>query len=188
MSLGRRTPGSPPPTPGAPLAPVRPSGAPAQSGGFAAPATGGPRPGAPAAGGPRPAGPPSVGAAPGPASPGPTGSAERGARLVRPYQLTGGRTRSEAADFPIETLVVTSPEGLRQLPTLTHESRRIAELCHEPISVAEVAARIGVPIGVARVLVGDLSAEGVVDVHRPAGGDRPDLKLLERVLGGIRAL
>jgi hypothetical protein len=111
-----------------------------------------------------------------------------GSRLVRPYTLTGGRTRSEAADFPIETLVVTTEDGRQRTATLAHEQRRIAELCGDPISVAEVAARIGVPLGVARVLVGDLSAEGVVDVHRPSGGDRPDLKLLERVLGGIRAL
>ena len=111
-----------------------------------------------------------------------------GSRLVRPYTLTGGRTRSEAADFPIETLVVTTAEGERRVGELAHEQRRIAQLCGEPISVAEVAARLGVPLGVARVLVGDLSAEGVVDVHRPNGGDRTDLKLLERVLGGIRAL
>lgn len=160
------------PGPSAPATPPRPPGPPGPPGRSVPPA--------PAAG-------PS---APGPSAPGPAGdeTAERNSRLVRPYTLTGGRTRSEAADFPIETLVVTSAEGQRLLGTLTHERRRITELCREPISVAEVAARIGVPIGVARVLVGDLAADGLVDVHRPNGGDRTDLKLLERVLGGIRAL
>ena len=175
MSLGPRRKQSNQP-PGSPLAPVRPPGAPAPAGtGARAPA---------------PAGAPAAVAAAtiAVASESSGVASERSSRMVRPYTLTGGRTRSAAAEFPIETLVVTSPEGIRRIPTLSHESRRIAELCHEPISVAEVAARIGVPLGVARVLVGDLSAEGVVDVHRPNGGDRTDLKLLERVLGGIRAL
>jgi len=79
-------------------------------------------------------------------------------------------------------------QGQRQLTNLAHERRRIAELCREPISIAEVAARLGVPLGVARVLVGDMATDGFVDVHRPHTTDRPDLKLLERVLGGIRAL
>lgn len=126
-------------------------------------------------------------AAEAPAAP-PAARGDHGSRLVRPYTLTGGRTRSESADFPIETLVVTSAEGQRLHGTLTHERRRIGELCREPISIAEIAARIGVPIGVARVLVGDLATDGLVDVHRPNGGDRTDLKLLERVLGGIRSL
>ena len=171
MSLGpRRKHGTPPPSAGSPMAPARPPGA----GGASPPPTPSPPAVAPRV---APTVPPAGGA----------GAPERGSRLVRPYTLTGGRTRSES-DFPIETLVVTSADGIRQIPSLSHEARRIAELCREPISVAEVAARIGVPLGVARVLVGDLSAEGVVDVHRPNGGDRTDLKLLERVLGGIRAL
>ena len=177
MSLGPRRKQSNQP-PGTPLAPVRPPGTAAPAGSGA---------GAPIVA-PAPAGPPVVAATMVAGSAPADGASDRSSRMVRPYTLTGGRTRSEAADFPIETLVVTSAEGTRQIPLLSHESRRIAELCREPISVAEVAARIGVPLGVARVLVGDLSAEGVVDVHRPNGGDRTDLKLLERVLGGIRAL
>lgn len=175
MSFGhRRNHGA---TPQEPAAPAR-AAAPPPSGGSVPPPPG-PAAGAPAAPEARPA----------PAArPAPGAGGDHGSRLVRPYTLTGGRTRNESADFPIETLVVTSAEGQRLHGTLAHERRRIAELCREPISIAEVAARIGVPIGVARVLVGDLAADGLVDVHRPNGGDRTDLKLLERVLGGIRAL
>ena len=43
------------------------------------------------------------------------------------------------------------------------------DLCREPRSVAELAARAGVPLGVARVLVGDLAAAAAVSVHRSAG-------------------
>lgn len=109
-------------------------------------------------------------------------------RIVRPYAITGGRTRSGDADLPIETLVVTTPKGDKNMLGLALERRSIAQLCHEPISVAEVAARIGVPLGVARVLVGDMASDGFVEVHRPQSAGRPDLRLLERVLGGIRAI
>ena len=109
-------------------------------------------------------------------------------RLVRPYALTGGRTRSIDHDFPLETLVMTTEAGVARERQLVGEQRAIARLCISAVSVIEVAARIGVPLGVARVLVGDMAADGLVAVHRPRSSDRPDLQLLERVLGGIRAL
>lgn len=178
MSFGsRRSPGQPPA--GGPLAPRSPAGAPPPAQPVApAPAAPAAAPSPPAVAAPTPTAPPAAV---------PAGAAPQ-SRLVRPYTLTGGRVRSESNDFPIETLVVTTMQGQRQQTALAHERRRIAELCREPISIAEVAARIGVPLGVARVLVGDMATDGFVDVHRPHNTDRPDLKLLERVLGGIRAL
>lgn len=110
-------------------------------------------------------------------------------RLVRPYAVTGGRTRSRPVDLPLETLVTTTDEGHRCLTSLQFERRSIATLCREPVSVAEVAARVGVPLGVARVLVGDMTDEGHLEVHLPAGGGgRPDVALLERVLEGLRGI
>ena len=110
-------------------------------------------------------------------------------RLVRPYALTGGRTRSRPVDLPLETLVTTTDHGHGALPSLQFERRSIATLCQEPVSVAEVAARVGVPLGVARVLVGDMTDEGHLQVHLPAeDGGRPDVVLLERVLEGLRGL
>ena len=110
-------------------------------------------------------------------------------RLVRPYALTGGRTRSVGEDLPFETLVVVTDAGAAKAGEASWEQRAIARMCAKPVSVAEVAAHVQVPLGVARVLVGDLCAEGVVDVHRPEPvGDRPDLVLLERVLDGLKGL
>jgi uncharacterized protein DUF742 len=108
-------------------------------------------------------------------------------RLVRPYALTGGRTRSGAADLPVESLVVTSAKGRATGAHLQLERRAIAELCLDPISVAEVSAHLGVPLGVARVLVTDMSEQGLVDVHQ-GSAERPNQALLERVLHGIRDL
>ena len=72
---------------------------------------------------------------------------------------------------------------------LNLERRSIAVLCRDVLSVAEVSARLDVPLGVARVLISDMAEEGLVLVHRPSSpADRPDLALLERVLYGLRQL
>ena len=74
-------------------------------------------------------------------------------------------------------------------PKLTVEQRAIAGLCRDILSIAEISARLDLPLGVTRVLVGDMADEGLVLVYRPAQvGDRPDLALLERVLYGLRTL
>ena len=110
-------------------------------------------------------------------------------RLVRPYALTGGRTRSNGEDLPFEALVVSTAEGIAKAAELSWEQRAIAELCRRPMAVVELGARLEVPLVTARVLVGDMCAEGLVDVHRPEPkGERPDLLLLERVLDGLKAL
>lgn len=108
-------------------------------------------------------------------------------RLVPAYALTGGRTRATGRDLPLESLVATTGEGLRAVLDLRFERRAIVLLCRRPVSIAEVAARIGVPIGVARVLVTDLTADGHLAVHVPPHGERPDRDILERLLDGLRA-
>ncbi|MGW5055234.1 DUF742 domain-containing protein [Actinokineospora sp. NPDC004072] len=102
--------------------------------------------------------------------------------LVRPYAWTRGRTRA-SGDLAIEALVHTTREGTRS----SWESRTITALCRTPRSVAEVAALMSVPLGVARVLIADLAAAGVVRVHRVPEG-APDVAMLTRVLTGLRKL
>jgi hypothetical protein len=109
--------------------------------------------------------------------------------LVRPYALTGGRTKPKR-DYPIEALVKTDIDleagGFR-----SPEESAIAELCVESRSVAEVAALIKLPLGVVRVLISDMVDRGIVQVHTLASADadsRPDAALLERVLTGLRNL
>jgi hypothetical protein len=111
-------------------------------------------------------------------------------RLVRPYAMTGGRTRSSGAEIPLEALVIVTDEGRHRAPGLAWEQRAIAELCASPMSVAEVSAHLKVPLGVARVLVGDMAAEGLVEMSGASGNEQApnDLNLLERVLNGLRAL
>ncbi|MER0448506.1 DUF742 domain-containing protein [Streptomyces sp. Edi4] len=110
--------------------------------------------------------------------------------LVRPYAMTGGRTRPRY-QLAIEALVHTTAEPARlqgQLP----EHQRICHLCREIKSVAEISALLTIPLGVARILVADLAEAGLVAIHQPGGdesaGGQPDVTLLERVLSGLRKL
>lgn len=114
---------------------------------------------------------------------------DQSAAAVRPYAWTRGRTKS-GLDLAIETLVSTSAQGRNQMALLQVEHRAVAELCEQTRSVAEVAALLSLPLGVARVLLGDMAGLGVVTVHRTASssGKVPDLALMERVLSGLRRL
>ena len=109
-------------------------------------------------------------------------------RLVRPYYMTGGRARPAQNDLEIEALVSTTAQGERS-PKLNVEQRAIIALCRDLLSIAEVSARLDLPLGVARVVIGDMAAEGLVILHRPTTvGDRPDLALLQRVLYGLNQI
>lgn len=111
------------------------------------------------------------------------------AAIVRPYAWTRGRTKS-TVDLRIEAMVSTSAlgENIESLQQIEHRS--IAELCAEPRSVAEVATLLAVPLGVAKVLLGDMAGLGLVIVHKTAtgGANKAHLMLMERVLSGLRRL
>ena len=102
--------------------------------------------------------------------------------FVRPYMITAGRTVGEAGDIPIETLVVAH----RANEGLSPDYAAVVDLCPEPISVAEIAVHIHQPIGVARVLVADLTASGHVEQHETAATE--GAAIVRRLLDGIRAL
>lgn len=114
---------------------------------------------------------------------------EQEASIVRPYAWTRGRTRSNF-DLAVETLVSTTSRGRDTQQVRQYEHRAVAELCREPRSVAEVAALLKLPLGVARVLLGDMALQDLVVVHETAGsaGEVPDMALMERVLSGLRRL
>jgi Protein of unknown function (DUF742) len=110
--------------------------------------------------------------------------------LVRPYTLTAGRTDSRVhlpLEAPVETLASTKP------PRWPGNDVRgqILTLCAESPSVAEIAAHLSVPLGVARVLIGDLVTQGYLRVHATLGDSTTDderRELIGRTLRGLRAL
>lgn len=116
---------------------------------------------------------------------------------VRPYTMTGGRTRaSNSANLPVEALV----EGLVEPDvTQTPERRKILELtATQYLSIMELSAHIKIPVGVARILVSDLSETKCVRVHgltpsmstpgAPQDNTAATLSVLESVLNGIASL
>jgi hypothetical protein len=78
------------------------------------------------------------------------------------------------------------------------EQRRILELCSDTFeSVAEISAHLRLPVGVVRVVVGDLLESGQVRVHgltaASSSSSSPtsssiSLSVLESVLDGITSL
>lgn len=109
---------------------------------------------------------------------------------VRSYVLTGGRTRG-GADLPFEALIQVTASGRSALPGLSLERRDIITHCIGTVSVAELSAHLHLPLGVVRVIVGDMVEEGLLTATAPdhsRTGDRPDRQLLERVLDGLQSL
>jgi hypothetical protein len=112
------------------------------------------------------------------------------ALLVRPYTVTRGRARSHRAELEIEALVATAP-GSRPGDTSNPEQQTIAQLCSRSFqSIAEISALLRLPLGVVRVLVGDMADQGLVELYQPThtADAHPDVALLERVLDGLRKL
>lgn len=109
---------------------------------------------------------------------------------VRPYTLTCGRTDTRV-DLPIEASIKATNPGV-DIGLPPHDMRsRIMTMCESGPSVAEISARLSVPLGVARVLVGDLIVGGHLRVFRTLGDRATNSErreLIGRTLSGLRAL
>jgi hypothetical protein len=115
---------------------------------------------------------------------------EEAGPVSRPYTVTGGRTRPRGTRyFDLVDLVVRSARQA-DAASFSPERARVLSLCRVPVSVAELAATIGLPLGVVRVLLDDLLQENLIEVMEsaPRGGAVTDQRLLSRVLEGLRAL
>jgi hypothetical protein len=130
------------------------------------------------------------------ANPLPVRGADHRPSRVRPYALTGGRTKFGHV-LLVETFVATieGPEERAELTSggigagVMPEMRAIVELCRRMRSVAEISALLRMPLGVVRVLLSDLADQGRIRVYGAGQGPvQPDRALLERVLSGLRRL
>jgi hypothetical protein len=127
----------------------------------------------------------------------PVRGGDRKPARVRPYSLTGGRTRFGHV-LLVETFVAAleAPEERKELTngslkSVMPELRAIVELCRRMRTVAEISALLKMPLGVVRVLLSDLADQGKIRVYGTGTGHgtgRPDRALLERVLNGLRRL
>jgi hypothetical protein len=107
--------------------------------------------------------------------------------MVRSYALTGGRTRGRA-DLDLLTHVVTTEAGMHA-GELLPEQRAIVGHALRPKSVAEIASHVDLPVGVVRVLLGDLLDAGVIAIEAPPSVRLlPDDHVLRAVIDGLRSL
>ena len=119
----------------------------------------------------------------------PTWLDEEAGPVVRPYTMTGGRSRPATGHLDLLTYVeaLYAPEA--DLVHLQPEHREILQLTRTALTVAELAARLDLPIGVVRVLVGDLLQENLVSTFdSSAAVGPPDESILQAVINGLRAL
>ncbi|WP_030303546.1 DUF742 domain-containing protein [Streptomyces katrae] len=146
----------------------------------------------------------------------PIRGADRRPARVRPYSLTGGRTRFTQV-LHVETFVAAldTRASQPQIPADGGQGGRtadgripdgripgdgvaddrmpempaIVEVCRRMRTIAEISALLKLPLGVVRVLVSDLADQGRIRVYGTGHGPgRPERALLERVLSGLRSL
>jgi hypothetical protein len=109
--------------------------------------------------------------------------------VVRPYAVTKGRTTpSGGAWFGLIDIVVRTGERTSQDFRQGPEHRRILGLCQQPIPVVDLTSEIDLPLGVVRVLLGDLTEAGMVRVIPGQQDAEPDQRLLRMVLDGLESL
>ena len=130
---------------------------------------------------------PGAGYTPAPPAPGPALEEAPGdhTAALRPFVIASGRVAAAAPDIGLETQVSAHPGALAA--RLSPEQRAIVHLCGEPLSVAEISARLRMHFGVTRILVGDLRAAGHLDVH-VLENDFPDPETIMRVIRGLRSI
>ncbi|HJE58828.1 MAG TPA: DUF742 domain-containing protein [Nocardiopsis listeri] len=117
-----------------------------------------------------------------------TGDAPTGP-LVRPYTITKGRTRPTAAGGRLDMITIVMAVGDHEGRPQDPERQEILDLCRRPISVAEISARLDIPLTVVRILLGDLIAQGDVRTRAATPMTKlPEKKVLQAVLDGIRRL
>ncbi|MCW2898947.1 MAG: hypothetical protein JWO67_1212 [Streptosporangiaceae bacterium] len=109
--------------------------------------------------------------------------------IVRPYAMTRGRTRPRGDAFDLMSVVAVTGRMPYDSRRLSPEHLRILSLCRAPTPVVDVASDLAVPLGVARVLLGDLRDEALITVvDAPQNDQVPHEGVLREVLSGLRAL
>jgi Protein of unknown function (DUF742) len=114
---------------------------------------------------------------------------EEAGPVVRPYAMTRGRTRPTRGEFDLISIVVATKPAASVEYGLPPEHTAILSLCQTPLSVAEVAARVDLPVGIVRVFLGDLLDKELIAVREPrAANELPIDQVYEAVIDGLRAL
>jgi hypothetical protein len=114
---------------------------------------------------------------------------EQAGPVVRPYAMTRGRTRHNRGEFDVISLVTAVRTETSLDIGIGPEHAHILRLSENPLSVAELAAYLKLPLGTIRVMLGDLLERGLVHIEAPGAPDGyTDTSIIEAAINGIRAL
>jgi DNA-directed RNA polymerase specialized sigma24 family protein len=108
--------------------------------------------------------------------------------LVRPFAVTRGRAGKNIHRLDLLTLVMAARTEA-DTAGLDREYREILELCsRRALSVAEIAAHMNLLLAAVKVLISDLIDSGYLIYQPPQAAAKPNIKLLQAVLDGVRKL
>src|SRR5579863_5119664 len=112
---------------------------------------------------------------------------EEAGAVVRPYAVTRGRTRPAGGKLDLIALISAVRDA--SATELGPEHLALLRICRRPTSVADLAADLDLPVGVVRILLGDLRERALISVHNPIPAARlPDRRILQEVVDGLRRL
>ena len=109
--------------------------------------------------------------------------------VVRPYALTGGRTRPRGESFDLLAVVGSAVDAKaidRML--LEPEQAQVLRFCRKPTSVADLASELDLPLGVVRIMLSDMRERGLITIGKPVRTGLTDPRVLKDVVDALRRL
>ena len=106
--------------------------------------------------------------------------------IVRLYAMTGGRAGTDGHEFTVSTLI-TRTDDRTEGTDLSPEKSAILRLCARPLSVAEIAAYLALPLGTVKVLIADLHSAGLVQSPPDPADEQSSLDVMRRLRDGLLA-
>jgi hypothetical protein len=112
---------------------------------------------------------------------------EQAGPVVRLYAMTGGRATAAGHEFTVSTLVRRTGDRTEGAD-LSADKSAILRLCSRALSVAEIAAYLGLPLGAVEELLGDLRGAGLVRTPEEPVEGHPPIDVMQRLRDGLRTL
>jgi hypothetical protein len=108
--------------------------------------------------------------------------------VVRPYALVRGRTKPTGESLDVISMAHSVRIPVPDSADLEPEHVALLQRCSAPMSVADLASQLDLPLGVIRVLLADLRDQELVRIHQPRPERLTDTRLLREVADGLRRL